>query len=87
MTEQISIKPDETLDLGVKACGELVIGLMRKARTIADGKVLEVRALDAGAPDDIPAWCRMTGNKLLDGPCGEGGFYYYIRIAPRSTRT
>lgn len=79
MVEQINIQPDVVLDLGEKACGELVISLMRKVRTVEAGQVLEVRALDTGAPNDIAAWCRMTGNELLAGPCGEGDVFYYIK--------
>lgn len=79
MTEQIKITPDVVLDLGEKACGDLVISLMKKVRTVEGGLVLEVRALDTGAPNDIAAWCRMTGNELLAGPCGEGNVFYYIK--------
>jgi len=31
----------------------------------APGRVIKVTALDAGAPADLPAWCRMTGHALL----------------------
>ena len=29
------------------------------------GEVLKLIARDAGAPEDLPAYCRMTGHKLL----------------------
>ena len=29
------------------------------------GEVLRLTALDPGAPADIPAWCSMTGHRLL----------------------
>jgi tRNA 2-thiouridine synthesizing protein A len=32
---------------------------------MAPGHVLHLVARDPGAPADIPAWCRMTGNTLL----------------------
>lgn len=79
MAEQINIKPDVVLDLGKKSCGDLAINLMKKMKTIEGGQVLEVRAQDAGARNDIPAWCRMTNNDLLAGPCGEGNTLYYIK--------
>ncbi len=79
MSSQITIMPDVTLDLGRKGCGELAISLMQKMKTIEGGQVLEVRALDPGAPNDIPAWCRMTKNELLAGPCGEENALYYIK--------
>ncbi len=79
MVEQVNIKPDVTLDLGNKACGELVVSIMLKMKNVEGGQVLEVRALDTGAYNDIPAWCRMTNNELLAGPCGEGNAFYYIK--------
>jgi tRNA 2-thiouridine synthesizing protein A len=51
-------------DAGELGCGELVLELRKRMRQ-APGKVFKVTALDAGAPADIPAWCRMTSNILL----------------------
>jgi tRNA 2-thiouridine synthesizing protein A len=28
------------------------------------GQVLRLVALDSGAPEDLPAWCRLTGHTL-----------------------
>lgn len=79
MLEQMNIKPDVVLDLGNKGCGDLAISLMIKMKTVEGGQVLEVHALDTGAQNDIPAWCRMTKNELIAGPCGEGNAFYYIK--------
>ena len=49
---------------GELSCGDLVLELRQRMRA-APGKVLKVIALDAGAPADLPAWCRMTGHQLL----------------------
>lgn len=46
-------------------CGELVLELRFKLAELQPGQVLKVRALDPGAPADLPAWCNMTGHKLL----------------------
>lgn len=79
LNEQPAIAPDAVADFEKKQCGDLAIALMQKMKTLQGGQVLEVRALDAGAANDIPAWCRMTKNELLAGPCGEKGVYYYIK--------
>ncbi len=49
---------------GEMSCGDLVLELRRRVRE-APGSVIKVTALDAGAPADLPAWCRMTGHALL----------------------
>ena len=49
---------------GELSCGDLVLELRQRMRA-APGKVFKVIALDAGAPADLPAWCRMTGHQLL----------------------
>ncbi len=41
---------------------------------MADGDTLEVQASDPGFTQDIAAWCRRTGNTLLE--TGEGGGVY-----------
>jgi len=48
-------------DLG---CGVLVLDLRKRLRAMPGG-VLKVIALDLGAPEDLPAWCRLTHNELL----------------------
>lgn len=52
-------------DAGDMGCGDLVLELRARLRALAPGQVLEVRALDPGAPEDIPAWCGLTGNRLV----------------------
>ncbi len=50
---------------GVTGCGQLIVGLKREIADVESGELLRVTALDAGAPEDIPAWCRMTGHELV----------------------
>ncbi len=45
-------------------CGELVM-LLRIRLKAMPGEVLRVIALDSGASEDLPAWCRMTRNELV----------------------
>ncbi len=60
-----SIDADDTFDAGAKGCGELVFDLMMRLRAIGPGRVLHLVTTDLGAPEDIPAWCRLTGNALV----------------------
>lgn len=60
-----SLQPDDAWDAGDMGCGELVFLLMQRLGSLRPGQVLKLTAMDLGAPHDIPAWCRMTGNPLL----------------------
>lgn len=58
-------KAQERWDAGDTGCGQLVFELRRRMNRLRPGESLEVIAHDAGAPVDLPAWCRMTGHKLV----------------------
>jgi tRNA 2-thiouridine synthesizing protein A len=47
------------------ACGDLVLALRLRMNTLPAGGVLKVTARDPAAPLDLPAWCRLTGHRLL----------------------
>lgn len=57
--------PDTEWDAGDMACGDLVLELRARLRALPPGSVLLVTADDPGAPEDLPAWCRMTGHRLV----------------------
>ena len=50
---------------GNLGCGDLVLLLRTKLKAMNPGDILRLTALDPGAPEDIPSWCRLTGNSLL----------------------
>ena len=57
--------PNDTWDAGDMACGELVLKLRLRLKSMQPGQVLLLIAQDSGAPADIPAWCKLTGHSLL----------------------
>ena len=57
--------PDDTWDAGDMACGELVLKLRLRLKSMQAGQVLLLIAQDPGAPADIPAWCNLTGHHLI----------------------
>jgi len=56
---------DAEWDAGDTGCGELVLELRLRLRAMAPGSILKLSARDRGAPEDLPAWCGMTGHTLL----------------------
>lgn len=58
-------EPDAFYDAGSMGCGELVLELRFKMEELKSGQIMKLIALDAGAPEDLPAWCNLTGHKLV----------------------
>ena len=52
-------------DVGDIGCGRLAAELATRVRRLGPGERLEIVARDAGAQADIPAWCRLTGHRLV----------------------
>jgi tRNA 2-thiouridine synthesizing protein A len=57
--------PAREWDAGHKGCGEILMELRIVMLALEPRAVLKLTAHDGGAPEDLPAWCRMTGHKLV----------------------
>jgi tRNA 2-thiouridine synthesizing protein A len=58
-------RADVVWDAGDLACGDLILQLRGRMEAMSPGQVLRLVARDSGAPEDLPAWCRLTGHTLL----------------------
>lgn len=56
----------DTYDAGHTGCGELVMYLRIRMKELQPDAILHLIAHDPGAPEDLPAWCRMTGHELIE---------------------
>ncbi len=56
----------ETLNAKRLLCPLPVIRTQDKIKTMQTGDVLEVECTDPGVMQDIPAWCRINGHKVLE---------------------
>jgi tRNA 2-thiouridine synthesizing protein A len=56
---------DAEWDAGDLGCGDLVLELRFRFQSMKGGQVLRLTARDPGAPEDLPAWCTLTGHALL----------------------
>ncbi|SCZ65198.1 sulfurtransferase TusA family protein [Thiohalomonas denitrificans] len=54
-----------TLDARRLLCPMPVIRTQDRIAALQPGDILEVVATDPGAINDIPAWCRINGHKVL----------------------
>jgi 5-methyltetrahydropteroyltriglutamate--homocysteine methyltransferase len=58
--------PDASFDGGELNCGNGLLLLIRKhIDPLAAGQLLEVKSTEISVEEDLPAWCRMTGNQLV----------------------
>ena len=49
--------------------------------SMSSGDVLYVIATDSGSVKDFDAFCKQTGNELLDSSEADGKYHYYIKKA------
>jgi tRNA 2-thiouridine synthesizing protein A len=67
---------DAEWNAGDLACGELLLQLRLRLHAMAPGSTIKVTALDTAAPEDMPAWCRLTGHALV---CARHPIYFFVR--------
>ena len=73
------VDKDETLDCKGMLCPAPIVKLNKKIKSMESGKVLELLADDEGALEDVPAWCRKTGNELLDTVEQKGFWSFFVK--------
>lgn len=73
------IKEDQVLDCSGMLCPMPVVKTSKAIKTMEIGQVLKMVATDPGAPPDMEAWSRQTGNELLRSMQEDGKFIFYIR--------
>lgn len=64
-TEGGQTATDMHWDAGDMSCGDLVLELRIRLARLDGGDLFELTATDPAAREDIPAWCNLTGNRLL----------------------
>jgi tRNA 2-thiouridine synthesizing protein A len=68
------MKADETIDCVGLYCPMPIVNTAKKIKELKKGQVLEVIADDQGIKEDMPSWCKTTGNQFL-GMEEENGIY------------
>jgi tRNA 2-thiouridine synthesizing protein A len=62
-------------DAGSTGCGELLVKLYLRMRALQPGELFRLISADLAAPEELPAWCRLTGHRLVSANHPE----YWIR--------
>ncbi len=70
---------DRVLDTKGPNCPLPVLKLKKAMKQVPPGGILQVLATDPGAVADFEAFCRQTGNQLLDAKTEGDVFVFLIR--------
>lgn len=69
------------LDAKRLLCPMPVIRTQDKIKTLSAGDVLEVVCTDPGALNDVPAWCRINGHKVIETKTDDEEVIIIIEVA------
>jgi len=73
------MKADHTLDCYGLLCPMPIIKTAQKIKQMKIGEVLEVLSTDKGILEDMPAWCRQTGQEFLGIEQEEDVYKAYVK--------
>jgi tRNA 2-thiouridine synthesizing protein A len=75
MTELLEITT--TVDAKGLSCPMPIVRTAQAIRLLASGSIVEVLATDPGSTKDFVAWCRSTGNELIE-QTADGAVYRFV---------
>jgi TusA-related sulfurtransferase len=73
------ITPNKVLDARGLQCPMPVVKTSQEIKSISVDEILQVLATDPGSIADITAWCKSTGNELLNMGKDDGVFVFNIK--------
>ncbi len=74
-----TLQEDKLLDTSGMLCPVPVIKTSKAIKEMQVGQVLKMVSTDPGAPPDMVAWARQTGNELLDSHQEGKQYIFYFR--------
>ena len=77
------MKADQSLDCMGLYCPMPIVKTAQKLKELKPGEILEVVADDKGIKQDMPAWCKTTGNELVGIEEEKGQYKAYVRKAKK----
>lgn len=72
--------PREILNARRLLCPLPVIRTQDKVKQMLPGDQLEVVCTDPGVMQDIPAWCRINGHKVLETISGDNEYIIVLEV-------
>ena len=67
----------QTIDARGLSCPMPIVKTAQAVKPLPSGAVVELLATDAGSIKDVAAWCRATGNELIE-QTSDGTVYRFV---------
>jgi TusA-related sulfurtransferase len=75
------MKVDKIVDVKGLSCPMPLVKTKKAIDELAKGQVLEVQTTDKGAKNDLSAWAKTSGHKLIDFKEENGVLTFWIEKA------
>jgi tRNA 2-thiouridine synthesizing protein A len=72
-----TIAISRTIDARGLSCPMPIVKTAQACRVVAADSLVELLATDPGSTKDVAAWCRATGNELVE-QSADGAVYRFI---------
>ena len=73
------IEITQTVDARGLSCPMPIVKTAQAVKLLPSGAVVELLATDAGSIKDVAAWCRATGNELIEQSLDDAVYCFVIR--------
>ena len=67
----------QTIDARGLSCPMPIVKTAQAVKAIPSGAAIELIATDAGSIKDVAAWCKATGNELVE-QTSDGAVYRFV---------
>jgi tRNA 2-thiouridine synthesizing protein A len=67
----------QSIDARGLSCPMPIVKAAQTVKPLSSGAVVELLATDRGSIKDVAAWCRITGNELIE-QTSDGAVYRFV---------
>jgi tRNA 2-thiouridine synthesizing protein A len=71
------VEVTQKVDARGLSCPMPIVKTAQAVKPLPSGAVVELLATDSGSIKDVAAWCRATGNELID-QTSDGAVYRFV---------
>jgi tRNA 2-thiouridine synthesizing protein A len=74
-----TLQISQTVDARGLSCPMPIVKTAQAVKSLPSGALIELVATDIGSVKDVAAWCRSTGNTIVEQSSDAGVFRFVIR--------